>query len=64
MRAVRVDKAAAHLESHTRDITDGVTLSAETGDENFVVLLDKVEATVTGDESCDLLAYKQRVSAG
>jgi hypothetical protein len=35
-----------HLESNTRNITLGLTTATETGDEDFVVLIDKVETTV------------------
>ena len=38
-----------NLESHTWNITDGVTLTTETGNEHFVVLIDEAESTVTGD---------------
>ena len=38
-----------NLESHTWDITNGVTLTTETGNEHFVVLIDEGESTVTGD---------------
>ena len=38
-----------HLESDTGNITLGLALSTETGDEDFVVLVDEVEATIVGD---------------
>ena len=44
------------LETDTGQITDGVAGTAETSDEDLVVLLDEVEATVVGDEGDDLLA--------
>ena len=37
------------LESDAGNITDGVTLTTETGNEHFVVLIDEGESTVTGD---------------
>lgn len=43
------------FESDTRDITLGVTATAEAGDEDLIVLVDEVEATVVGDEASDLL---------
>ncbi len=38
-----------HLESHTGDITLGLALATETGEEHFVVLVYEVQATVIGD---------------
>lgn len=45
-----------HLETDTGNITDGVTLTTETGDQHLIVLLNVVQATVTGHERGDLLA--------
>lgn len=44
------------LEPDSGNITDGVTLSTKACDKDFVVFFDKVEATVVGDESGDLLS--------
>lgn len=44
------------LETDTGDITLGLALATETGEQDLVVLVDKVQATVVGDESSDLLA--------
>ena len=44
------------LETNTGDITLGLTGTTETGDEHLIVLIDKVETTVVGDEGGDLLA--------
>ena len=44
-----------NLESDTGDITNGVTLTTETGNEDFVVFVDKVKATVVWDEGGNLL---------
>ena len=55
----RVEGHVGHLddlEPDSGDITDGVALTTEAGDQNLVVLLHKVEAAVTGDEGRDLLA--------
>ena len=46
----------ADLESDAGDVTNGVTLTSESTDQDLVVLLNKVQATVIGDKSCDLLA--------
>lgn len=37
------------LESHTGNITLGLALATETSEEDFVVLVDEVQATVIGD---------------
>lgn len=37
------------LEADTGNVTLGLALATETGDEDFVVLVDEVEATVVGD---------------
>lgn len=37
------------LEADTGDITLGLALATETGEEDLVVLVDEVEATVVGD---------------
>ena len=44
------------LETDTGQITNGVAGTAQTGDQDLVVLLDKVQATIVGDEGDDLLA--------
>merc|ERR1712063_151878 len=45
-----------NLETDTGNITDGVTRSTETSNQNFIVLINKVQATITRDESGDLLS--------
>lgn len=44
------------LEANTGNITLGLALATETGEENLVVLINEVQATIVGDESGDLLA--------
>jgi hypothetical protein len=44
------------LEPDSGNITDGVTLTTESGNKDFVVLFDEVETTVVRDEGHDLLA--------
>ena len=46
----------ADLESDSGNVTNSVTLTSETADQHLIVLLDKVQATVIGDEGGDLLA--------
>lgn len=50
-----------NLESDTGDITLSLTLAAETSNKDFVVLIDKVQATVIGDESSDSLAVLDKL---
>lgn len=45
-----------NFEANARDVTDCVPLSAETGNQHLVVLLDEVQAAVAWNECCDLLA--------
>ena len=46
----------ADLESDTGNITNSVTLTSESTDQDLVVLLNEVQTAVIGDESGDLLA--------
>jgi hypothetical protein len=43
------------LEANTRNITDGVALTAETSDKNFIVFIGEVQATIARDEGGNLL---------
>ena len=47
---------AHHLETDSRNITDGVTGTTETGNQHLVVLIHVVQATITRHEGSDLLA--------
>jgi hypothetical protein len=50
------DTANLHnLESNTGDITDSVSRSTKASYQHFIVLIHKVQATISGDESSDLL---------
>ena len=42
--------------TYTGNITLSLSSSTESGDQNLVVLVDKVQTTVIGDESGDLLS--------
>ncbi len=46
----------ANLEANSGNITLGVARATESRDEDFVVLIDKVQAAVPRDEGGDLLA--------
>jgi predicted LPLAT superfamily acyltransferase len=43
------DSGRLTLEAHTGDITLRLALATETGEEDLVVLVDKVQATIVGD---------------
>lgn len=43
------------LETHTGNVTLCVAVATETGDQNLVVLIDEVQATVVGYEGSDFL---------
>lgn len=43
------------LEPNTRDVTNGMTRSAETGDEDLVVLFNEIQTTIARDERGDFL---------
>jgi hypothetical protein len=49
-----------NLEPDTRNITLCLALATETSDEDLVVLVDKIEATVVGNESSDLFGNVRR----
>jgi hypothetical protein len=48
--------SVGHLRTYTRNITLSLSSSTESGDQDLVVLVDKVQTTVIGDESGDLLS--------
>ena len=47
---------AHHLEADSRNITHGMTGTAETGNQHLIVLIHVVQAAITGHEGSDLLA--------
>ena len=51
------------LEANTRDITNGVSLTTETSDENFIVFIGEVQATIARDEGSNLLAVLDELNA-
>jgi hypothetical protein len=44
-----------NLEADTWDITDGVTLTTETGDKDLVVLVNETHGTILRHEACNSL---------
>lgn len=52
-----------NLESDTGDITLSLTSSTETGKQDFVVLVDKVQTTVIGHESGNLLTVLDQLDS-
>jgi len=50
------------LEPEAGDITECVTVTIESRDQDLVVLLDEVEATVVGHTSRDLLAVLETLA--
>lgn len=50
-----------NLEPDSGNVTDGVTLTTESRDQHFVVLLDVVQTTVTRHERCHLLAVLDKL---
>ena len=45
-----------NLETYSGNITDGVAFTTKTSNQNFIVLLYKVQAAILGYECCDFLA--------
>ena len=45
-----------NLETYSGNITDGVTFTTKTSNQDFIVLLYKVQAAILGYECCDFLA--------
>ncbi len=52
----------AHLKSNSWNISNGVTTSSETRDQNFVVLINIVQATISWDESSNLLSVLDQLN--
>lgn len=52
----------AYLKSNSGNITDGMTFSAETSHQHFIVLLNVIQTTIAGYESCDLLAVLDQLN--
>ena len=53
-----------NLEATSGDITDGVSLTTETGDEDLIVFVNVVQTTIVGDEGGDLLSVLDELDTG
>jgi len=51
------------FESHAGNITFGLATTTETGNEDFIVLVDKVQTTIVGHEGGDLFAVLDQLDA-
>ena len=52
-----------YLETDTGDITNGVTRTTKSSDENFVVFFDVIQTTVIGDECGDFFAIFDQLNS-
>ena len=52
----------ADLESNAGNVTNSVTLTTESTDQDLVVLLNEVQTAVIGDKSSDLLAVLDQLN--
>lgn len=52
-----------NLETDTGNITDGMTFTTETGNQDFVVFFNVVQATIPRYESGDLLAVLDKLDS-
>ena len=53
---VRRLRDAHHLETDSRNISDGVTRTTESSNQHLVVLVHKVQTTIARNEGSDLLS--------
>merc|ERR1711977_19 len=51
------------LESNTGNISLRLSLTTETSEEDFIVLVDEVETTIVGDECSDLLSVLDQLDS-
>uniref|UniRef100_A0A8C0VZU4 Uncharacterized protein n=1 Tax=Castor canadensis TaxID=51338 RepID=A0A8C0VZU4_CASCN len=51
-----------NLKADSRDITNSMTFSTKSSNQNFIVFLNKVQATIIGYKSCDFLAILDKLN--
>ena len=59
----RASRYLGDLETDTWDISDSATATSETRNDNFVVLINEVHATIHGNEGGDFLAVLDELYA-
>ena len=52
---------SGYLETNSGNITDSVTRTTETSNENFIVFINIVQTTITRNESSDLLTILNKL---
>uniref|UniRef100_A0A8C9AQP3 Uncharacterized protein n=1 Tax=Prolemur simus TaxID=1328070 RepID=A0A8C9AQP3_PROSS len=50
-----------NLKADSRNVTNGMTFSTKSSNQNFIVFLNKVQATIVGYKGCDVLAIRDQL---